>query len=174
MSEMNGELQQLERGWSEAHFDEEARSYLLTEARQRVQEQIKFMDSQDVRIATVFTVSVLIVSATGIIGEVAFAVETVAIFTLIAFAASVIEWGLCWWAYRSNTIDTGVNVVRMAFDYAGSSRQQLQDAALETLVDGFSDNQRVINERSRWLRSSILMLGVQLALLVATIVAGAF
>ena len=131
------------------------------------------MDSQDVRIATVFTVSVLIVSATGVIGNVAFAAEAVAVLTLITFAASVVQWGLCWWAYRSSTIDTGVNVKRMALDYSGSSRQQLQDAALETLVDSFSDNQGVISQRSYWLRNAILMLGVQLALLVATVIAGA-
>ena len=107
------------------------------------------MDSQDVRIATVFTVSVLIVSATESSVKWHSRLRRVAVLTLMAFGASVIEWALCWWAYRSSTIDTGVNVERMAIDYSGHSRQQLQDAALETLVDSFSDNQRVIDERSR-------------------------
>ena len=76
--------------WSPADFSEDALQYLLGEARQRVQEQLMFMDSQDVRTRTAFSISVLLVAAVGIIGDVSIDTRPLALLTVVAFSSSVV------------------------------------------------------------------------------------
>ena len=77
-------------GWSPGDFSEDALQYLLAEARQRVQEQLTFMDSQDVRTRTAFSISVLLVAAVGIIGDVSIDTRPLALLTVVAFCSSVV------------------------------------------------------------------------------------
>ena len=98
--------------WSPADFSEDALQYLLAEARQRVQEQLMFMDSQDVRTRTAFSISVLLVAAVGIIGDVSIDTRPLALLTVVAFSSSVVTWVCSWVAYRSVDVGSGVNVVR--------------------------------------------------------------
>ena len=157
--------------WSPADLSDEARSYLLAEARLRVQEQLSFMDSQDVRTRTAFIISVLLVSAVGIIGDVRIDAHPLAILTMIAFVTSVITWIFSWLAFRAVIVETGINVAALAQDYADASRRDLEDAVLGALISDFQDNRAVIANKGRWLRSALYALGLQLLLLVATVFA---
>lgn len=90
--------------------------------------------------------------------------------TLLALSASLLQWTLCWWAYRARTVESGINVSALARDYAGSTERQLKDISLEALVRDFTDNQKIIDERSAALSRSLWALALQLVLLVATVV----
>ena len=162
-----------ETSWSPADFSEDARTYLLAEARRRVQEQLTFIDSQDVRTRTAFTISVLLVAAVGIIGDVSIDTRPLALLTVIAFVASVVTWGLSWLAYRAVDAGSGVNVSTLARDYGGASGREMEDATLVALVGDFEQNQVVIEEKGRWLRVALSTLAVQLLLLVATVIVSA-
>lgn len=160
-------------GWSERHFSTEARSYLLDEARNAVQEQLRFLASQDVRVVATFTISLLLVSATGIVGDIRLSADIVSLLTLIALALSVVVWICCWAAYFTRTVAFSVDVTILTRSYRGAEADELRAASLEALVEAFALNEQTIDAQGRWLRYAIVGLGVQLMLLVATIVAGA-
>ena len=160
-------------GWSPADFPEDALQYLLAEARQRVQEQLTFMDSQDVRTRTAFSISVLLVAAVGIIGDVSIDTRPLALLTVVAFSSSVVTWVCSWVAYRSVDVGSGVNVATLARAFGGASRREMEDATLLALVEDFERNQAVIDEKGRWLRVALYALAVQLSLLVATVIVSA-
>ena len=159
--------------WSPADFSEDALQYLLGEARQRVQEQLMFMDSQDVRTRTAFSISVLLVAAVGIIGDVSIDTRPLALLTVVAFSSSVVTWVCSWVAYRSVDVGSGVNVATLARAFGGASRREMEDATLLALVEDFERNQAVIDEKGRWLRVALYALAVQLSLLVATVIVSA-
>ena len=159
--------------WSPADFSEDALQYLLAEARQRVQEQLMFMDSQDVRTRTAFSISVLLVAAVGIIGDVSIDTRPLALLTVVAFSSSVVTWVCSWVAYRSVDVGSGVNVATLARAFGGASRREMEDATLLALVEDFERNQAVIDEKGRWLRVALYALAVQLSLLVATVIVSA-
>ena len=159
--------------WSPADFSEDALQYLLAEARQRVQEQLMFMDSQDVRTRTAFSISVLLVAAVGIIGDVSIDTRPLALLTVVAFSSSVVTWVLSWLAYRAVDVGTGINVARLVQEYSGRSRRDMEDATLMALVRDFEDNRVVIAGKGRWLRAALYALALQLLLLVATVIVSA-
>ena len=114
--------------WSPAAFSEDALQYLLAEARQRVKEQLLFMDSQDVRTRTAFSISVLLVAAVGIIGDVSINASPLALLTVVAFGSSVVTWVCSWVAYRAVDVGSGVNVATLARAFGGASRREMEDA----------------------------------------------
>ena len=57
--------------------------------------------------------------------------------------------------------------------YRHASRQELRDAALESLVAGFSINRQAIDWKTQWLQKSFFAVATQLLLLFAAIVAAA-
>ena len=131
------------------------------------------MDSQDVRARTGFSISVLLVAAVGIIGDVSIDASPLALLTVVAFSSSVVTWVLSWLAYRAVDVGSGVNVSTLARDFGGASRREMEDATLMTLVRGFEQNQAVIETKGRWLRVALYALALQLSLLVATVIVSA-
>lgn len=59
----------LAHDWPDRDFSPEARDYLVVEVRQRIQEQLARISAQDIKTATIFTISVLLISASGLIGD---------------------------------------------------------------------------------------------------------
>lgn len=159
--------------WSPAAFSEDALQYLLAEARQRVKEQLLFMDSQDVRTRTAFSISVLLVAAVGIIGDVSINASPLALLTVVAFGSSVVTWVCSWVAYRAVDVGSGVNVATLARAFGGASRREMEDATLASLVEDFERNQAVIEQKGRWLQVALYALALQLSLLVATVIVSA-
>ena len=162
-----------EEGWPERDFDPSARDYLLDEARQRVQEQLAQITAQDVKCAAIITISVLLVSASGLIGEPTINLTVAGVLTPITFGAALITWILGWLAYQSRPVGAGVNVSLLRTHYRRASAGALRGAALEALVLDFEQNQVVLTAKEQWLRYAVRVAGVQGALLLAVLIARA-
>ena len=153
-----------------ARFSPEARDYLLTEVRQRIQEQLARISMQDIKTATIFTVSVLLISASGLIGDIRLFASVSGSLVGLALAASLLTWVFAWLAYRAREIATGVDVPTLARHYAGSSANDIKDTVLATLTIGFEKNAAVIHTKERWLRYAVNAAGCQVLLLFAVII----
>ncbi len=163
----------LEDGWPARDFSAPARRYLLSEARQRVQEQLTALAAQDLKCGAVITVSVLLVSASGLIGEARIGPSASGILTPMTFAASLVTWVFAWLAYRTRRVGAGVDIATLRITFRHESEQALRDAALETLVLDFGQNEVVLNQKARLLRCAVYAAGVQSLLLLAVLVARA-
>ena len=170
---MPGKQESYEQGWPARDFDEEARSYLLQEGRQRVQEQLAQLRSYDVKIAALFTASAGLFALSGFLGSLKLADSPAAILTLLALFASLIAWILLGIAYWLRETGTGLEMQTVRDNYAGTSRQELQDAALESYVEDFILNQRTLRSKARWLTWSLVAVAAQLLLLFAATIANA-
>ena len=160
----------LEQGWPARDFPPDARDYLLTEVRKRVQEQLAYISAQDVKTATIFTLSVVLLSASGLIGDFEIAFTAAGVLTALEFACALLTWSFAWLAYRTRRVATGVNVSVFRDHYAGASERELRDAALEALALDFDLNRTVVDAKGKWLRYTVYSLGAQAILLFAVIV----
>ena len=163
----------LEDGWPSREFDEEARAYLLEEARQRVQEQLTHLRAQDVKIAALFTASTALFALSGFLGSLRLEGTPEAILTLLTLFASLGAWLCLGSAYWTRDIGDGLNLEIIRGHYRRTSKQELQDVALESLVEDFILNQRTIIAKARWLRWSFVLVATQLLLLFSSILAAA-
>ena len=162
-----------EQGWPARDFDEDAREYLLIESRQRVQEQLTLLRSQDVKIAALFTASTALFALSGILGSPRLEGTPEAVLTFMAFFVSLGAWLCLGIAYWTRDIGDGLNLAIIREHYVQTSIQDLQDVALESLVEDFILNQRQILTKGRWLKWSFVAVATQLLLLFASIVASA-
>lgn len=162
-----------EDGWPARDFDEEARDYLLVEARQRVQEQLSLIRSQDVKTAALFTTSIGVFTLSGLLGSLRVEATTEAVLTLIAFFGSLVVWFFLGLAYWTREIGSGLDVEVVRLHYRRASRRELQEITLESLVEGFILNQKTIRSKEQWLRKSFFAVAAQLLLLFAAIIASA-
>lgn len=95
------------------------------------------------------------------------------VLTFLEFFASLVAWCLLGLAYWTREIASGLDLTVIRWHYGGTSRQELEDVALESLVEGFALNQRTIRSKERWLRKSFFAVAAQLLLLFAAILASA-
>ena len=160
----------IEEWWPERDFNEEAREYLLIESRLRLQEQLSHLGAQDVKSVAIFTASVLVVSAAGLLGDLRFDFSVLGILSPVALASTVVTWFFVWKAYKARDIGTGVNVAKLAKDYVGSAAQELRDVALETLVAEFSMNELAIEEKGRWLTMAVYAVALQVCVALAVVI----
>ncbi len=151
----------------------DARDFLLDEAHHAIDAQMRFLSSQDVRVVATFTISLLLVSATGIVGDIRLSGGLVSVLTLSALAVSVVVWLCCWASYYTRKVAFSVEIDILARSYRDASTDEMQDASLEALVAGFEQNSETIPSQRKWLQYAIVGLGIQLALLAATTIAGA-
>ena len=161
----------LESGWPARDFDAEARAYLLHEARQRVQEQLAQVRNYDVKIAALFTASAGLFALSGFLGNLRLDASAAALLTMMAVFASLIAWILLGFAYWLRETGTGLEMQAIRENYAGASRQELEDAALESHVEDFILNERTIRAKARWLTRSLFAVAAQLVLLFAATIA---
>ena len=164
------EFPDTEQGWPARDFSAEARDYLLAEVRKRVQEQLAHISTQDVKTAAIFTLSIVLLSASGLIGDFELDFTATGVLTALEFACALVTWSFAWLAYRTRRVATGVNVSIFRDRYAGAAERELRDAALEALTLDFETNQAVIDAKARWLRYAVYLLGAQVGLLFAAIV----
>ena len=162
-----------EDGWPARDFDEDVRLYLLIEARQRVQEQLAFLRAQDVKIAALFTASTALFALSGFLGSLSLEPTPEVVLTFMALFASLVAWSCLGLAYWTREIGVGLNLELIRDHYTGFSKQELQDASLESFVEDFTQNQRTIRSKARWLKRSFVALAAQLLLLFASIIATA-
>ncbi len=163
----------IELGWPARNFSPAARGYLLKEVRQRVQEQLAYISAQDVKTATIFTLSVVLLSASGLFGDFRLALNVSGVLTALEFVFALFVWLFAWLAYRESRVGSGVNVGVFPRHYPGASAQALKDVALEALTLDFEQNRAVIAAKARWLSLAVYALGAQALTLVALIAARA-
>lgn len=165
--------QRQEDGWPSRAFDDEARAYLLTEARQRVQEQLSHISALDVKTAALFTVSAVLFTASGLVSGVRWELTPLVVPTFMAFFTSLVAWACLGRAYWTRNVGVGIDLRIIREDYARASASELRDAALESAFEDFILNQQTISSKTRWLRRSFFAVAAQLVLLFASIVVGA-
>ena len=170
---MKDDEYELQDGWPARDFDEQARDYLLVEARKRVQEQLSLIRAQDVKIAALFTTSAGLFALSGLLGILRVELSPESVLTFLGFFASLLAWCLLGLAYWTREIGSGLDLDVIRQHYSRSSRQELEDVTLETLSEGFVLNQRTIRSKERWLRMSFFAVAAQLILLFAAIIATA-
>ena len=129
---------------------------MLLEARHRVQEQLAQVRSYDVKIAALFTASAGLFALSGFWGISRFETSPAAVLTLMAVTVSLIAWVLLGIAYWLRETGTGLEMHSYTRrTYAGTTRQELEDAALESHVEDFILNERTIRAKARWLTRSL-------------------
>ncbi len=170
---MSQQPESYEQGWPARDFDGPARDYLLTEARQRVQEQLAHIGAQDVKTVALFTASALVFTASGILGDVRLAFNSVVLLTMTTFAASLFAWVLLGVAYWTRQVGVGVDLNVLTTNYPTASERVLRDVALEALVEAFRLNQSTISAKAKWIRRAFFAVAVQFLLLFASVVANA-
>ena len=160
----------IEQGWPARDFSSESRDYLLTEARKRVQEQLAYISTQDVKTATVFALSVVLLSASGLVGDLRISFTIAGILAALEFAFTLLTWIFAWLAYREGKVGSGVNIAIFRLHYRGASVRDLKDASLESLTLDFEQNLAVIAAKARWLSFAVHSLGAQALALIALII----
>lgn len=160
----------IEQGWPARDFSPESRDYLLTEARKRVQEQLAYVSTQDVKTATVFALSVVLLSASGLVGDLRISFAIAGVLAALEFAFTLLAWTFAWLAYREGKVGSGVNVAIFRRHYRGASTRELKDASLESLTLDFEQNLAVIAAKARWLSLAVYSLGAQALTLIALII----
>ena len=158
-------------GWPARDFDEEARAYLLLEARLRVQEQLAQVRTYDVKIAALFTASAGLFALSGFLGSLRFEATPEAVLTVMTVTLSLIAWALLGVAYWLRTTGVGLDMQAVRDNYANTTLSELRDAALESLVEDFILNEKTIRSKARWLTCSLVAVAAQLLLLFAATVA---
>lgn len=155
-------LAELPEDWTEA-FDDEARDFLYEESRQRLQETIAFGDQQEAKALALVRISLVIIAASGIFGDLQVewaspvAWELITWASVFAIASSVAVGGLAFWLLHPQGWETGTNVEWLA-RWSGASKSEMRDAGLQTLVDGFVRNTEVAlrrGERLVWLLRAV-------------------
>ena len=142
---------ELPDGWPDA-FDDEARDYLYEESRQRLVEGIEFGNQQEAKALALLRISLIIIAASGIFGDLR--VETVSPLewgpigwaSLLAILSSVTVGGVAFWILHPRAWHTGADVEWLA-RWSGASARDLRGATLDALLEGFIANNEVTRKR---------------------------
>ena len=171
----NNDPAELPDGWPGA-FDDEARDYLYEESRQRLVESIEFGNQQEAKALALLRISLIIIAASGIFGDLR--IETasplewglVAGASVLALVSSACVGGLAFWILHPQTWHTGADVGWLARwsdaskrdmtdatsteeaavavrPESGASKRDMKDATLETFVEGFGTNTEITRKR---------------------------
>lgn len=125
----------------------------------------------DIKIAALFTASAGLFALSGFLGSLRLETSPAAVLTLMAVSVSLITWILLGFAYWLRETGTGLEMQTIRENYVGASRQELEDAALESYVEDFILNERTIRAKARWLTWSLFAVAAQLILLFAATIA---
>ena len=155
---------ELPDGWPDA-FDNEARDYLYEESRQRLVESIEFGNQQEAKALALFHISLIIIAASGIFGDLQLEAWSPSNWGLITCAslAAILSWAvvgvLAFWILHPQAWHTGADVEWLA-RWSGASTRELKDATLDSLVDGFGANSKITKgrgERLVWLLRAVAL-----------------
>jgi hypothetical protein len=174
---VNENASDLPQDWTTT-FDDDAREFLFQESRQRLSETIAFGDQQEAKALALIRISLVIISASGIFGDLQVQIESPLDWNLISWASvlaigsSLLVGGLTFWILHPQSWETGANVGWLA-RWAGANRREMTDAALETLVEGFQRNSKIIQQRGERLVWLLRAVAVQTFFVVLVQVAAA-
>ena len=173
----NDNLSELPENWTEA-FDEDARDFLYEESRQRLRETIEFGNQQEAKVFALLQISLVIIAASGIFGDLHVELASPAEWnwvvwaSILALACWVGVAGLAFTLLNPQSWETGTNVGWLA-RWSGAGRRDMADAALETLVEGFQANSEINRKRGERLVWLVGALAAQTFFVVLVQVAAA-
>ena len=144
-------LAALPDGWPDG-FGEDERDFLYEESRQRLIETLDAANRQEARALDLARISLAIIAASGIFGELTVEVASPFEWSLLVWASalaiisSAAVGVLAFWILHPRAWATGTNVDWLA-RWSGASLRDLKDASLEGLGEGFRDNSTIIRGR---------------------------
>ncbi len=164
-------------GWPDA-FGEDARDFLYEESRQRLLETIEFGNQQEAKALALLHVSLIIIAASGIFGDLQVVAPSplewglITLVSVLAILSSVVVSGLALWILHPHAWRTGADVEWLA-QWSGASTRELKDATLDALVDGFIANGEIARKRGNRLVWLLRVVAIQTLFVVLVQVAAA-
>ena len=149
----NEPLPELPPDWP-GTLGESERRFLLDAAQRRLRETIEFQDQQEAKVLALVRISLVVIAASGIFGDLRFEILPLREWDLLRIASagallfSIVAVGLGFWLLRPQSWETGMNVRWFAqWAMSGADTQDMEGATLEDLVEGFGKNVRIADER---------------------------
>lgn len=142
---------ELPDGWTD-YFDDEALDYLYDESRQRLSEILDFGNQQEAKAFALLRISLIIIAASGIFGDLRIETSSPLEWGLVAGASVLALLSSVWVGYLAFRIlhprawHTGADIEWLA-RWSGANARDLKDATLETLQEGFVANTEVTKKR---------------------------
>ncbi len=155
---------ELPEGWPQA-FDEEARDYLYMEASTRLREVIEFGNQQLDKGLALLRLSLLVIAAGGIFGDLYLGFSLLGVLSGLAVGAALVVGGMGLLLLYPRDWETGANVDWLA-RWRGADTRAMRDSVLETMVRGFRTNRRITEQRGRILVLLVPAVMVQTVLVV--------
>ena len=147
--------------------------FLYDEGRSRLNEMLAFADQQEAKALAIARLSLIIIAASGIFGDLALTAGYLVLsFSLLAVAATL---GVAAIAilivFYPAEWETGLNVESFTtWARAGATVERMREYALSVFVAGYKKNYRVL-QRGRWLKVAIVLLVLQVGFVVAVEIA---
>lgn len=162
-------MAELEAGWPERDFDEEAREFLYESTLRSSKELNEVIKQQDTKASVFFGAAVLIAGTGGWALNLRLGVVPVPVLT---FAALIAVFAALYFSVRVFEVRhfaAGVHVTTL-FGNAHSTRDQLRDDSLDVLAEVYEKTHKVSIDKGHWLRLQLYSVVVE-AVLVAAILA---
>ena len=158
----------LPEGWAESLADDEV-GFLYEEARQQLRAAIDLGTVQDAKAYALLSVSLILISASGIFGDLRVEATPVGVASVAALVLSFVVVTLALVLLRVRRWATGADVVYMARWLARGSvgARRLREAALEeALIPGVHANDGITDGRSKVLLGLLIVVVLQTACVV--------
>ena len=155
---------ELPEGWPDA-FDEETRDYLYEEAGTRLRDVIEFGNQQLDKALALLRLSLLVIAAGGIFGDLHLGLSPLGVLSGFAIASALAVGLLGLLLLYPREWETGANVEWLA-RWQGAEIRAMKDSVLETTVAGFRANRRITEQRGKILILLVPAVTIQTVLVV--------
>ena len=154
----------LPEDWPDAFGDEE-RDYLHDESRRRLRETIEFGDQQEAKALALVRISLILIAASGIFGDLRVEAappaewDWLTVASLLAILSSVAVGAIAVLLLYPRGWDTGADVEWLAA-WSGARARDLKDEALKGFVAGFVRNSEIARQRGErlvWLLWAVVI-----------------
>lgn len=171
----NEPLPELPRDWPETLRKSERR-FLLEAAQRRLRETIEFRDQQEAKALALVRISLIVIAASGIFGDlrIAWDCSLLTVASVLALLSSGVAVGIGFWLLHPQSWETGMNIRWFAqWAKSGARTPDLEGATLEELVKGFDKNVRSSNWSGKRLIWLLWAMAIQTLFVVLVQVAAA-
>lgn len=167
----------LTEDWPDAFGDEE-RDYLHDESRRRLRETIEFGDQQEAKALALVRISLILIAASGIFGDLRVEAappaewDWLTVASLLAILSSVAVGAIAVWLLHPRAWDLGSDV-RWLAQWSGASTREMKTEVLRGLVEGFDRNNETVVRRGERLVWMLWAVAIQTLCIVLVQVAAA-
>ena len=144
----------LPEGWAEGLADDEV-GFLYEEARQQLRETVDLGTVQEAKAYALLSVSLILISASGIFGDLRVEATPAGVASVAAIVLSVVVVSLALWLLRVRRWEEGADVsyfARWALSGYVGARSMKNEVLEKVLVPGEHSNSRIVAGRDRVLR----------------------